>query len=63
MGLVHALPKELQAALGQIYDFTLVLLLKLGLCFDLAVRNVSNVLDNVIGLTNEANQCLVFRFE
>lgn len=63
MSLGHALSKELQAALSQVNDFTLVFLLKLGLCLDLAIRDVSDMLNDIIGLTNEANQCLVFRFE
>lgn len=63
MSFGHALSKQLQAALSQIDNFTFVFLLKVGLRVDLAVCNVSNVFDNVIGLTNEANKCLVFRFE
>lgn len=63
MGLGHALAKEFQASLSQVHHFALVFFLKVGFRIDLAVRNVSNVFDDVIGLTNETNQGLVFRFE
>lgn len=58
-----ALAKKLEASLRQVDDFSFVLLFRLGVRFDLAVGNASNVFDNVVGLSDLANQRLVFRFE
>lgn len=63
MRLGHALSKELQTALGQVDDFALVLILEFVAGLDLTVCNVSNVLDDILGLTDEPNQSLVLRFE
>lgn len=58
-----ALAKKLEASLRQVDDFSFVLLFRLGVRFDLAVGNASNVFDNVVGLSDLANQRLIFRFE
>jgi hypothetical protein len=60
MGLGHALAKQLQASLSQINNFALFFIVAiLGLGFNLPVRNCSDVLNDVIGLADMANQSLV----
>lgn len=55
MSLRHALSQELKAALGQVNHLTLVLVLEFVLGLDLAVRNGSDVLDDVLCLADESN--------
>lgn len=58
-----ALAKKLEASLRQVDDFSFIFLFRLGIGFNLAVGNASNVLDDVVGLSDLANQRLVFRFK
>lgn len=55
MSFGHALPQKLQASLCQIHDFAFVLLLELGLVLHLAICNVADMLNDIIGLTDETN--------
>lgn len=58
-----ALAQEFEASLRQVDNFSFVFLLCFRVRFNLAVGNASNVFDNVVGLSDLANQGLVFRFE
>lgn len=57
-----ALTQELETSLSQVNDLAFVLLLSLGIG-NLAVRDAANVLDDVVGLADLADQGLVFGFK
>lgn len=61
--LCPALSQQLQTTLGQIDHLALVVVLELVVRFDLAVRNLLDHLHDVIGLTDETDEFLVFRLE
>jgi len=61
--LSPALSQELQTTPGQLDHLTLVLVVLSVLRFDLAVRDLLDHLHDVIGLTDETDELLVFRLE
>lgn len=63
MRLRFALPQKLEAALRKAHNLAFVLVLKFVTGLDLAIRNVSDVLDNVLSLADKSNQGLILGFE
>lgn len=64
VSLGHALSEKLQAALCQVDNLALIVVIaELVIGLDLAVRNLLDHFDDVVGLANESYQSLVLRLE
>jgi hypothetical protein len=59
MSLGHALSQKLEATLGQVNNFALVLVFEFVVRLDLTVCDASNMLDDVLGLSDKSNQSLI----
>src|SRR5689334_471790 len=63
MSLGHALSEKLQATLGQVDNFTLILVFEFVIRFDLTVRDASDMLDDILGLSDKPDQGLILGLE
>jgi hypothetical protein len=63
MSLGAALSKEFKASLCKVDHFAFIVLVHIRLRFDLPVGDRSDAIDDILGLTDKANQRLVFGFE
>ena len=63
MSLRHALSKKFQAALGQVDNLTLILVLEFVVGFDLAVCNRPDMFNDILRLANETDQGLILRLK
>jgi hypothetical protein len=64
VGFGHALSQKLEATLRQVDHFALVIVLsEVVFGFDLAVCNLLDHLNNLVGLADQSDQGLVFGFE
>ena len=55
--------EQLQAALCEIDDFSLIVLIVNGLWIILSIGNTSDLLHDIFGLANETDECPVLGFE